>query len=576
MQAHDQTATWKFMDENLTKSALNQCPGQYILSPLTGPCQGGNIIKLIVKKSFAFKLNNPEIWFKANQVSTAKRVAADNENQEWQFEVPSTFQNECMNANFPVDVGIYSLNDPQSSANQKWECSFRNSYTFEQYVAPKSKIWLWVLIPTLLLALGLVLGIFWYKKKYKDSANQQINNFINDPDQYERQNSNFNQQVLNKMLSKGKKQTQSVLIDRKTLKNIKKQPIGEGKYGIVYYCPTFKKLPKRLNSSGEILDENTNLLNSGDSSSNPVGYACKAMKSKRAIGEILEEAKMMNKLMHPNIVKFIGVYVPDAEDEAENHPIFSKCMIVTEFLHNGDLETYLKNDQNRVTLVQLMKFCREAAAGLEYLSVTKKVTHRDLAARNCMLSSENVLKLSDFGLAREGENYQITSQEIKLPVPWMPIESIQGHNFSIETDLWMYGVLCWEIFTRCNFVPYFSFGVKSGIEILRFLQGNCRLPRPNMIPKDMYIRLVSMWHEDPSCRPSISKVKIWFDAAKVKNIEVTRKNCFYDRNQQTVVEYSIEKDEKPRWEEDDSKYVCKLVKPNLVNHQINMRVWELY
>lgn len=52
--------------------------------------------------------------------------------------------------------------------------------------------------------------------------------------------------------------------------------------------------------------------------------------------------------------------------------------------------------------------------------------HRDLAARNVLVCDDNIVKISDFGLARDLENsdYYRKMTDGRLPVKWMAPESI--------------------------------------------------------------------------------------------------------------------------------------------------------
>ena len=51
--------------------------------------------------------------------------------------------------------------------------------------------------------------------------------------------------------------------------------------------------------------------------------------------------------------------------------------------------------------------CLDASAGMQYLEM-KNCIHRDLAARNCLVGDSNVVKISDFGMSREEEEYTVS------------------------------------------------------------------------------------------------------------------------------------------------------------------------
>eukprot|EP00117_Sycon_ciliatum_P018206 scpid36059/ scgid16908/ Tyrosine-protein kinase Mer; Proto-oncogene c-Mer; Receptor tyrosine kinase MerTK len=217
--------------------------------------------------------------------------------------------------------------------------------------------------------------------------------------------------------------------------------------------------------------------------------------------KFLEEAMYMKKFHHPNVLCLRGVCFQPNEAP----------MIVVPFMANGDLHTYL-NDHNPTVsptsepldYQQLLNFSIQVTNAMEYLASLNFV-HRDLAARNCLLSSDLVLKVADFGLARDMQDdmYYRMNSELRMPVKWTALESINHQKFTLESDVWAYGVLLWEIMST-GMLPYPGI---ANADLVRYLESGHRLSQPARCPDPVYHVMLSCWEEDPKKRPHFSQIK---------------------------------------------------------------------
>ncbi|GCB65509.1 hypothetical protein scyTo_0013469 [Scyliorhinus torazame] len=207
--------------------------------------------------------------------------------------------------------------------------------------------------------------------------------------------------------------------------------------------------------------------------------------------DFIEEAKVMMRLSHPNLVQLYGVCT-------QKRPI---C-IVTEFMENGCLLNYLRQKQGRLHKEALLGICEDVCEGMEYLERNHFI-HRDLAARNCLVGDKNVVKVSDFGMARYVLDDEYTSSTgSKFPVKWSPPEVFHFSKFSSKSDIWSFGVLMWEVFTEGR-MPFEN---KSNAEVVDEISRGERLYRPSLASPTVYQIMYSCWHEKPDARPSFCEL----------------------------------------------------------------------
>lgn len=210
--------------------------------------------------------------------------------------------------------------------------------------------------------------------------------------------------------------------------------------------------------------------------------------------DFIVEAQVMTKLQHPNLVQLYGVC-------STHRPIF----IVAEFMKNGSLLNYLRRSESRLItkLGVLLDMALQVCSGMAYLEQNCYI-HRDLAARNCLVGSENIIKVADFGLARYVLDDEYTSSGgTKFPIKWAPPEVLCYTRFSSKSDVWAYGVLMWEIFT-CGKMPY---GRATNAEVVGQVQRGQRLERPRACPREVYDLMRSCWENNPDDRLSFRVLK---------------------------------------------------------------------
>ncbi|KAJ6667882.1 hypothetical protein lerEdw1_016203 [Lerista edwardsae] len=158
--------------------------------------------------------------------------------------------------------------------------------------------------------------------------------------------------------------------------------------------------------------------------------------------------------------------------------------------------------QSPLTMEDLICYSFQVARGMEFLA-SRKCIHRDLAARNILLSENNVVKICDFGLARDiyKDPDYVRKGSARLPLKWMAPESIFDKVYTTQSDVWSFGVLLWEIFSL-GASPYP--GVQINEEFCQRLKDGTRMRAPEYATAEIYRIMLSCWHGDPKERPTFS------------------------------------------------------------------------
>ncbi|CAJ1063217.1 platelet-derived growth factor receptor beta-like isoform X2 [Xyrichtys novacula] len=168
--------------------------------------------------------------------------------------------------------------------------------------------------------------------------------------------------------------------------------------------------------------------------------------------------------------------------------------------------TLLLSDSLHLTLDDLHSFSYQISQAMDFLS-TRNCVHRDLAARNVLVCEGKLVKVCDFGLARDlkKDGDYIARGNSFLPVKWMSPESIFQNIYSSQSDVWSYGVLLWEIYSL-GVSPYPELPMTQ--EFFSALKRGYRMSRPDRAPQDIFDLMKLCWEEKPECRPSFSSLVV--------------------------------------------------------------------
>uniref|UniRef100_A0A2K5R1X0 Fibroblast growth factor receptor 2 n=1 Tax=Cebus imitator TaxID=2715852 RepID=A0A2K5R1X0_CEBIM len=123
---------------------------------------------------------------------------------------------------------------------------------------------------------------------------------------------------------------------------------------------------------------------------------------------------------------------------------------------------------------------------------------------NVLVTENNVMKIADFGLARDINNidYYKKTTNGRLPVKWMAPEALFDRVYTHQSDVWSFGVLMWEIFTLGG-SPYPGIPVE---ELFKLLKEGHRMDKPANCTNELYMMMRDCWHAAPSQRPTFKQL----------------------------------------------------------------------
>ena len=270
---------------------------------------------------------------------------------------------------------------------------------------------------------------------------------------------------------------------------IEDQILGEGNFGLVQKAI--------LHGTGTV----------------PFAVAVKTIKFTKEADEdeFIKEALASALFDHPNVIKLVGIVTSGTPH-----------LMVLEYCGSGSLLGLLKSRAESawpLSFDQRLTVALHVARGLQHLH-SKNFVHRDVAARNVLVSEDFTFKISDFGLGREmslggddeTEMYYKAQGKNPLPIRWTAPEALDGEKFSQASDIWAWGVVCYEVFTDGG-KPYP--GLNNTMVLAHVTDGG-QLTKPKAAPQDFWKKNVAVcFVKEAGQRPQMHTIIRKLEAANV-------------------------------------------------------------
>ncbi|KZV87379.1 kinase-like protein [Exidia glandulosa HHB12029] len=218
----------------------------------------------------------------------------------------------------------------------------------------------------------------------------------------------------------------------------------------------------------------------------------------------VKELKLLSDFDHPNVVRFLGVCVPE---NIRDTPV----AMVSELCANGDLFDYIRNVPPP-SLLKVLNIALDVARGIEYLHCRKpSVIHRDCKSSNILITSKGTAKIADFGLAKVKQSTRSMVVSLVGTVNWQAPELWHPQpKYNHKVDVFSCAMVYWEMLQWHLPQKQFPWEGKNEHAIYDLVGAKKQRPSVSGMRKQWcpeFVDLIErMWAQDPSDRPTMSEV----------------------------------------------------------------------
>ena len=205
--------------------------------------------------------------------------------------------------------------------------------------------------------------------------------------------------------------------------------------------------------------------------------------------DTLKEAKILEALNHPNVIRFREVYKTKK----------GKLCIVMDYADGGDLQKMIQAQKGKYFPESLvLDWFTQICLGLKHVH-DRKILHRDIKCQNVFLTKANIIKLGDFGIARVLKHtVEVAKSMVGTPYYLSP-EIIESRPYSFKSDIWSLGVMLYEL---CALKPPFE-GMNLHFLALKIIRGEFA-PLPAHYSRELKTLVSQMLTMDVARRPNVN------------------------------------------------------------------------
>jgi len=281
------------------------------------------------------------------------------------------------------------------------------------------------------------------------------------------------------------------------------------------------------------VDGGNNWLFSADLNGKPV--VVKTIKPKcanmaQAILELEKEVEVHAKLSHNNIVELVGAGIGS---KGQRFLVLEKLDggTLSNFLDGGKKEPSRKKKASKpmFTYCEILNHARSLALALQYCHrhavPDSMILHRDLKPDNIAFTSDGILKLLDFGLAKEVLHASADSNCVHEmsgktgSYRYMAPEVGQTKPYNHKADVYSYGLILWAMASQERPLE----GMVFGSILLKVWKGGERPPLPKNWPEDWSSLIEKCWSPSVEDRPNFDQILLTLDSL-IASEPMRRKN----------------------------------------------------